>query len=318
MSVSYSKLMASLGDATASIQGRSDYTSTKIDVSGTEKSLTQLVSDYNSLKQTCATASSGGTAPSDSALAGASADTEALTNANIAQINMGQLSTDRTITPTAAKAQNEILATLSTNLMEVRAQLSGGGGGDAASGWITGIDIEGMTALSATAVSVPYEKGGKAAVSVEIQPPSKAAEESVTWTGVSGTPPTFSTGQITPSDKPASIAATLGDQTATMQVYVVPVLQGLKVAGAKATKEEDVYDASKAKQVTVTATTEPHTADAWAYLHWSGGAPATGSKPPLNERVVDVAASAGEVQIPVTAWIAVPPPAPAKDKEGKS
>lgn len=304
MSTTYSTLIESLSEAVASLQARPDYNTTKIVVDGTAIALTALVFDFNALKQACLIADGSGAPVAPSQLDATQTQVQALINANIAQMNMGQLSTSKTITTPIAKSQNAILMTLSNALMAARA-----GGGDTPvpppepQAWITGIEIEGMQAVSADTATVTYAKGGARPVAIEVLPPSAAAQKAVRWTGVTGTPPQFPVGTVSPASSPQTVTASLGDLTVGLKVYVLPQLKSLTASGVKPTAETGIYDASGAKTMTVTATTVPDTAQAWAYLQWSGGKPVSGAP---NKREFDLAQYENTDAVPVTCAIDLP------------
>ncbi len=302
MSTSYSTLAKTLNLAVQSLHARPDYTKSEIDIDGQKTALTGLAASFNALKQACLNAKAGGETVTDAQLSSTDAQVQALVNANIAIANMGQLSTAKTITGQMALTQNKLLSTLSSQIMEVRA---GGGSGDDDKpvAYIAGIEIVGMKQLSDDTVSLDYEKNKSALVSARIEPWSKEAEAEIEWSGVNGNPPAIPRGELTSSGKPLVITAKLGGFSRSLNVYVLPQLEQLKVTGAEEKAEDGVYDASKATKLTIRAITIPDTSAAWTYLKWSGGQSKGGS---LNLRTINPQDYAGLNYLPVTAWVEPP------------
>ncbi|MCF7965748.1 MAG: hypothetical protein K9L79_09450 [Methylobacter tundripaludum] len=197
--------------------------------------------------------------------------------ANVAITKMGQLNTNRTITPTLATKLNINLASFQDEVQLLVAYLS-----EALTppppekGRLLRLEVSGAQKIDDNRYIADYAPVGNVVIRAVVEPNDPSVIESLNWEGgESGSTKDcrlIPLDRITRKDSPAVITAWLGDTRLQISVTVRPLLGGLDVSNAIYNGERWIAQYSAdGEPVTVRATMMPDIPDAYRYLSWDGG-----------------------------------------------
>lgn len=210
--------------------------------------------------------------------------------ANVAITKMGQLNTNRTITPSMATAHNIDLASLQDAVQLLVAYLSEAlAPTPPVKGRLLSLEVSGAKQIDDNRYIADYALIGRVVIRAVVEPYESAVVESLIWEG--GEPGSTNDCRLLPLDRitrpdsPAVISAWLGDTRLQIAVTVRPLLGGLDVSNAVKKGERWIAQYSAdGDPVMVRAAMMPDIPDAYRYLSWNGGS--IDSEHPNDRRLV--------------------------------
>lgn len=235
-----------------------------------------------------------------------------LINANLVMSKMGQLNTNRTISPTMALNNNKAMESEQAAIDNLIAQLKVPPAppppppSDAV---LKKLEVSGLEQTKNGLYYQFYSKDQSARVKAVTEPNLSEDWGNITWQGgekdFSGANNlrAISLDKLTKQGSPVSITAKLNGGSRSVDVAVVPNLLSLEVVGAT-NDGNGSWSADSEAPVIVTATINPDSHAAYQFISWTGGEPVAGKG--NNIRQVDLSTiQPGSKGLPVSAAIKV-------------
>lgn len=278
----------------ADLQARGDYGKITFTVSGSADpvSAADAVATFTAYKQALLTdASSAAQSQSANVLALIAA----IINSNILMMNMGAMSTARTIEPATAKANNVNLQTLQTAIMQEPADAT-----------LTALEIIGALQADNGTYYQFYNENPTVQVIATTDPNTAAVWQDIVWTGGEASPSGNANQRAVPLNvlnaqgTTTTISAALNATTQSVSLAVVPMIANLVVMDSTTDGDSNWDTATDADTIAVRAVTSPDTSTAYDYLSWSGG---DTSDKGANYRQVSADSLSSSTATPVTATI---------------